>query len=277
MKYIQILNCSSDLGSCCSDAALIGIIDIIRKALDLFQIVVPILLLTMIIFQLVKLVINPDEKNGLKKITNRIIATVIVFFLPILVNLLINYLPAGENFQFSACWRTARDMNELQRSSSHKYKGKDELKRKKLINNEESSKATTNKAGQGSYQGQAIVNYALRFVGQRYVYGGTWNGSIPYTGTDCSGFVQGVYKHFGINLARTTSAQWNDKSKYTLVNENNIRAGDLVMYSGHVAILTGNGNQIVHASNPKSGIKLTNDYHYGGQSILGIMRINGVN
>ena len=104
---------------------------------------------------------------------------------------------------------------------------------------------------------------------------GILNGEVPYTATDCSGFVQGVFSHFGIHLTRSTSSQWADTSSYTLVSDGNIKAGDLVMYNGHVAILTGNGEEIIHASNPTDGIKLTSSYKY--RSVLGIMRINGVN
>ena len=123
--------------------------------------------------------------------------------------------------------------------------------------------------------GKEIVAYAKQFVGQRYAWGGTWNGELPYTPTDCSGFVQGVFKHFGINLQRSTGAQWADKSTYTLVSPSDIRAGDVVMYGGHVGILTGNGNEFVHASTSATGIKLSPDYSYS--TPLGIMRINGVN
>ena len=133
-------------------------------------------------------------------------------------------------------------------------------------------------SSRGSATGQAIVQYAKSFVGQQYVWGGTWNGEVPYTGTDCSGFVQGVYRHFGISLARTTSEQWADTSKYNVVSSNDIRAGDLVMYDGHVGILTGNGTEIVHAKGAKWGVVLESDYRgCSSHAIRGIMRIKGVN
>lgn len=102
----------------------------------------------------------------------------------------------------------------------------------------------------------AVVNYALQFKGNPYVYGGT---SLT-KGADCSGFVQSVYKHFGVSLPRTASAQAK-AGKYVPWNE--LKAGDLVFYSGnggksvtHVAIYIGN-SQIIHASTPKGGIKVS--------------------
>ena len=115
-------------------------------------------------------------------------------------------------------------------------------------------------------------------IGQKYVYGGSWNGELPYTPTDCSGFVQGVFRHFGISLKRTTSTQWADKSKFTLVSSSDIRAGDLVMYDGHVGILTGNGAELIHAKGSKWGVVKDKDYRKcSSHAILGIMRIKGVN
>lgn len=100
----------------------------------------------------------------------------------------------------------------------------------------------------------AVVSYALQFRGNPYVYGGT---SLT-NGADCSGFVQSIYKHFGISLPRTASAQAG-AGRY--VSWGDLQPGDLVFYSGnggksvtHVAIYIGN-SQIIHASTPSGGIK----------------------
>ena len=111
--------------------------------------------------------------------------------------------------------------------------------------------------------GQEIANYALKFVGNPYVYGGT---SLP-NGADCSCFVQSVYKHFGISLPRTSGEQ--GKAGRAVDGVANAKPGDLVWYSGHIGIYIGN-NQIVHASNPKNGI-IISDVNY--RTILGIRRI----
>lgn len=274
-NYIYILDCNSDIGSCCSDPGMVSIIDIVRRLMDLFQLIVPIVLLTMLTFQLIKLVMNPEEKNGISKIKNRIIAAVLVFIVPVFINIVMSNIPESEDFQIAACWNSARDMAEMQRTSSGTYNSKYDGHRINLLAQKPVEQKKT--AGNGNEKGQTIVNYAMKFVGQPYKYGGSWNGSIPYTPTDCSGFVQGVYSHYGINLLRTTSSIWADSSKYTLItNDRDIRAGDLAMYDGHVAIFTGNDGQIVHACNTQRGIVVDSDYTKAASGFKGILRIKGV-
>ncbi len=115
----------------------------------------------------------------------------------------------------------------------------------------------------GSEMGQAVAEYALQFVGNPYVYGGT---SLT-NGADCSGFVMSVYANFGVSLPHSSSA---DRSQgYAVDGLANAQPGDLICYSGHVALYIGNG-QIVHASTAKTGIKVSNaDY----KKILAIRRI----
>jgi len=103
-----------------------------------------------------------------------------------------------------------------------------------------------------------IVEYAKQFLGNPYVYGGT---SLT-KGCDCSAFVQGVYKKFGIKLERTSVAQ---SKKGTVITTSDLQPGDLIFYSkngtiNHVALYIG-GGQVIHASNPKSGIKISK-YNY---------------
>lgn len=266
MKLVQLLACSEELQNCCSDYGLAQLLSILHRALNLIQLVAPILLLISFIIGLIKLMMNPDDKKGTKPLFNRIIAAVMCFIMPTIINLFFNIMPQG--VEVGACWKSAAEIEEEIASTPvtpyvTSY----------YSSTPQSSSSTT----KGSATGQQIANYAKKFVGQRYVYGGTWNGELPYTPTDCSGFVQGVFRHFGISLNRTTSTQWNDKSSYTLVSQSDIRAGDIVMYESHVAIATGNGNEIVHASNSRDGVKITSDYNYNAKSLLGIMRINGVN
>ena len=285
MQYFQILTCNETLGTCCNDYGLVPILDIIRKFFDIFQIIVPILLIIGGTIQLVKLMANPDEKDGTKKITNRLIAAVICFFLPTIVDTVMGLMGSNETFQVAACWDQAKLSNEIIRTQKNTYINPNNVKERTsfLINPDEYETGTPPEEitetgnGESTLTGAQIVVYAKKFIGQKYVWGGTWNGELPYTGTDCSGFVQGVFKHFGINLKRTTSTQWADKSSYTLVDPTDIRAGDLVMYDGHVGILTGIGTEVVHAKGSEWGIVLDNDYRTcSSHAILGIMRINGV-
>ena len=126
-----------------------------------------------------------------------------------------------------------------------------------------SSNSSTSGNTSSSDLGQQIANYALKFLGNPYVYGGT---SLT-NGTDCSGFVQSVYKNFGISLPRTSGEQGASGSAVDGVK--NAKPGDLVWYSGHIGIYIGN-EQIVHASNSKVGIITSNVYY---RKILGIRRI----
>ena len=105
----------------------------------------------------------------------------------------------------------------------------------------------TGSSGSGSASGQAVANYALQFVGNPYV----WGGSSLTNGTDCSGFTMAVYANFGVSLPHYTGSQEHSGTAVNSLAE--AQPGDLILYSGHVAIYLGN-NQIVHASNPRYGI-----------------------
>ncbi len=102
-------------------------------------------------------------------------------------------------------------------------------------------------SGSGSASGQAVANYALQFVGNPYV----WGGSSLTNGADCSGFTMAVYANFGVSLPHYTGSQQQCGTAVSSLSE--AQPGDLILYSGHVAIYLGN-NQIVHASSPRYGI-----------------------
>ena len=129
------------------------------------------------------------------------------------------------------------------------------------------SSDTSSNVSYNSATGEAVVAYARQFIGNPYVYGGN---SLT-NGIDCSGFTQQIFAHFGYSLPRTSDAQ---AFSGVGVSWENHRAGDIIVYSGHVAILTGDGG-IIHASNsapyPQGGIKYTANALY--RSYIAIRRI----
>ena len=115
----------------------------------------------------------------------------------------------------------------------------------------------------GSGRGSSVASYALQFVGNPYVYGG----SSLTNGTDCSGFTMSVYANFGVSLPHSSGAQRG--VGYDVGGLGNAQPGDLVCYSGHVGLYIGNG-QIVHASTAKTGIKVSNANY---RPVLSVRRI----
>ena len=102
------------------------------------------------------------------------------------------------------------------------------------------------------------MQYEPQVVGYPYVWGGT---SLT-RGADCSGFVMSVFANYGISLPHSSGAQSNCGTK---ISASEAQPGDLFFYGNgsrinHVAIYIGNG-QVVHASSPKSGIKISGAYY----------------
>ncbi len=103
-----------------------------------------------------------------------------------------------------------------------------------------------------------LCQYAKQFLGNPYV----WGGVSLTKGADCSGFVLSVFAKYGVNLPHSSRAQANSG---TSISSSELAPGDLVFYAkggtiNHVAIYIG-GGQVIHASNPKTGIKIS-AYNY---------------
>lgn len=149
----------------------------------------------------------------------------------------------------------AREAAEKAAKEAEKKKQEEEKKKQEAANKEYKEPTGTG--------GQAVVDYALQFVGNRYV----WGGESLTNGVDCSGFVMKVYEKFGIKLPHSS---YKLRSVGRKVSASELQPGDIICYSGHVAIYIGNG-KIVHASNKKDGIKITNNYNY--KKVITIRRV----
>ena len=138
-------------------------------------------------------------------------------------------------------------------------------------NNENNS----NKSSTSGVTGASVVAYAKQYLGYKYVSGG----ASPTTGFDCSGFTSYVYKHFGITINRTSSAQ---NSNGTAVSRSNLKEGDIIIFNnssntaiGHVGIYIG-GNTFIHAANSSKGVITTSlsDSYYSKRYVSARRIIN---
>ena len=130
----------------------------------------------------------------------------------------------------------------------------------KVTNNTNYSSIVDNATG--SDKGKQIAKYALQFVGNPYVAGGT---SLT-NGADCSGFTYRVYQDYGYDISRTSYSQ---RSAGRGVEYSEAQPGDIICYEGHVALYIG-GGKIVHASTQRTGIKVSNANY---RPILAVRRI----
>ena len=131
------------------------------------------------------------------------------------------------------------------------------------VDYDSSDDSSSSSSSSSSGSGSSVVDYATQFVGNPYVWGGT---SLT-NGADCSGFVQSVYSNFGVSLPRTSYEQQNAGYEVSYADA---QPGDLICYGGHVAIYMGNG-QIVHASNSRDGIKVSDNAAY--RTITSVRRL----
>ena len=124
----------------------------------------------------------------------------------------------------------------------------------------------------GNFTGADVVAYAKKYLGCKYVYGG----SSP-SGFDCSGFTSYVYKHFGVSLSRTSSGQASNGRKVS--NKADLQVGDIVCFSsssksktiGHVGIYIG-GGKFIHAANSRKGV-ITSNVTGGGYYFVTASRV----
>lgn len=157
----------------------------------------------------------------------------------------------------------AREYQELKKEAK-KYADAQEVARRAQEMKEETARireealkeAARQKEAKRVAKRQEVADFAVQFVGNPYVWGGT---SLT-NGADCSGFVMSVFANFGYELPRVAAAQYGASRKKDM---SQLEVGDLVFYGGgisHVALYIGEG-KVVHALNSNKGIVIT-DYNY---------------
>lgn len=250
--------CTSDVNSCCSDYGIATYLSLMKKVLNIIHIIVPIVLIAMVAINLTQLMMDPDDQKKIKmnSLKNKIIAAVIVFFIPYMMNMVVEIISYSgltpENFSLAGCYLAADDTTTIMHETEE-YNAMTPIKRQKVkfkidIDLNDTSDIEKDGKVSGTKKGKQIVKYAKKFIGNKYVWGGT---SLT-NGTDCSGFTMKVYEHFGYTLPRTSDEQAKAGKEVTSLKD--AQAGDLIHYDGHIAIYEGNG-KIVHASNARDGIK----------------------
>lgn len=129
MQYIIFLNCSGNITSCCTSPEVSYLMSSVRNIYSIIQIIAPILLMCAATYRLIRLMKNPEEKNGIKVIVNSFLAAAIIFFIPMLVSAVLNMVPSQG--QLAACWESAGESKRLAIASS--YISDSEDKRIKVV------------------------------------------------------------------------------------------------------------------------------------------------
>ncbi len=260
----------------CSDYVLANFLGILQDVIGLLQIIIPIVLILGLAIEFARMIMNPDEKKYPKALKNRIFAAVAFFFIPMLLNIVLAWLP--DTITLAGCWDYANQARKAIDNSSwqpvieddtwfsqlNDYMGKIEDNNipTSVGSGIGSGSSSSGSSGSGApYSNQyQIVEYAKQFVGNPYV----WGGNSLTNGVDCSGFVELVYKNFGYTLPPTTATMRSavQRGELRTVSESEIQMADIVLYDSHVAILTGNGPEIVHAANSRLGIIIGSSYNY---------------
>ena len=274
-----LATCNAEFGNCCSDPALVSLLSITKNLLDLIQIIAPILLLCGATWHLIKMMQNPEEKKGFSKIRNSFLAAAIIFFIPMLVDVVLNM--AG-NSGVGGCWQSAKNSG-LGKTGTYIYTSEDQKNRKNMFTNSDQYEAGVERpSDNGGYEGgvdnsspnatgygaQRMVNVALGELGN-HEGDKSHHKYEAFTGMDdsqpwCAAFVtwvagaagylkDGMFPRFvgcttGFRLFNTkTNAEVHyEHTGYTP------RAGDIIFFSWQ-----GNKNDLSHV-----GIVLSADSNY---------------
>lgn len=176
MQYFNILNCNSDITSCCTSAEMSYIMGSVRNLYMIIQIIVPIVLICAAVYRFMRLMKNPEEKNGIKNIINAFLAAAIIYFLPTVVGVVLNIMPFET--QLIACWESSGEEKRLSIATS--YISNSDDKRVKVVSEqsyESGVKKPTTSSGGGSsssedYSGSATPSEPGSLSGASYLSGG---------------------------------------------------------------------------------------------------------
>ncbi len=181
-----------DIYSSCSDPAVLVVLKIVKSILNLVQMIGPILAIVSLIYTIIMLIKNPDEKKYVKRIKNSLIALLLVFFVPVIVNTVLGAL--GETTKFSQCWnsvdntsRTTAKYKEINSSKSTSQivtdpseyqKGTSKPTSSSSSSNNNSNNSSGSRRGSGNNKSNKTVFIGDSRTVQMYAYKtGTWSGA----------------------------------------------------------------------------------------------------
>lgn len=252
----------------CSSETLSAILYAVKGILSIIQIAGPILLIISAAVRLIKMVSNPEEKNGIKKIINQFLAAAIIFFIPVIINVVMKML--GSNLSLSSCWNNIEKPNF---SSSYTQIKNDQ--KKSIVSDssgydkgekrpESTSKNTpVTTSGNASVEVESMIRRAEETLGSRHTYHGyVWTGDPATSEITCSGLVD-----YALGRPSQTDSPETLRDEIGMQNittdVSKLKRGDLVFYQfygeghsdgwGHVGIYLGD-NRIIH-SIPNGGVQ----------------------
>ena len=245
MKYFQLLvDCKDNLASCCSDYGIASYLYIIKKALTIIQIAVPIILIVMGSVQLIKMMMNPDEKKNKKSFINKFIAAVIVFIIPLAVNIIIGLMP--ESFEISNCWKSAEDIVDNTINGPTKYK---------VIYNNNDNKEDNSSSNYNNTSSNSKTSSKTNSSGSSYIT--TYNQN-KYSDRVCSSGCSSIISNSGCSTSAYSAAVYLlTGKKVNLVSV----ANDMCSVGAYICGAGGSGATIV------SNSKLKQKYGIGGDSV----------
>lgn len=285
----------------CNESGVLHIIYLIKLALSIIRLAIPVILIIIVSLDILKLVISKDVEIGktMQKIVKRLIAAVLLFVIPSILNFVLAILGNTTNIELSSCWvnATKENIEKLKQQEDEKMKKEEqsrkegtalstqerdnlarELRKNLQFHDSTSADDFTSRplnaevpfgscitGSEGKKVGEEIVKKAREYVG---ILDYKWGGTSLETGADCSGFTQSIYGTMGIKITRTTATQKSDGAPVASLKE--AKAGDLILFYGHVGIYNGQGGMI---HSPQSGEKVKEVPTIDERTIISIRRI----